>query len=447
MLARLDAAFAAQRQFTADASHELRNPLAIIRTNVDVALADPADPEDLRHTIVVVNGPATAWPAWSTTSSPWPAARSRPWSTSRSTSAWPSPRPATTSWSRRRPAVFLDRAIAHGVVVMGDRDALKRAVPTSSTTPSASPRRVPHPPVHRQRGRPRLDRRRRRGSGISPEDQPHVFDRFWRADKARSRADGGGGLGLAIVRQIVESHGGQVRLQSKVGVGSSFVIWLPVTAASAVDGVLPPKGSGPLRSVPGPMPARTPTPAERARPAVVRAPGSRVPRPVLISREVAYRCFSAARLASSTTRLAMFDRRRRPNAHPRRPGAIALPDSETHTQPLPRDEAAPPTPTRDRPRRRDTGRRRGVRPRPPGAGARRRPAAPGASRRPPRPPRPGPRQGRPGPVVDPAAPERRRRRPRVPAEGPGDPGRPGPARVGPGWRRPPDRSRLGHPDS
>ena len=55
MLARLDAAFAAQRQFVADASHELRNPLAIIRTNVDVALADPrADPEDLRHTMVVV---------------------------------------------------------------------------------------------------------------------------------------------------------------------------------------------------------------------------------------------------------------------------------------------------------------------------------------------------------------------------------------------------------
>jgi signal transduction histidine kinase len=71
------------------------------------------------------------------------------------------------------------------------------------------------------------------GPGIAPEDQPHVFDRFWRADKGRARADGGTGLGLAIVRQIAESHGGQIRLQSKPGVGSSFVIWLPVAAEAA----------------------------------------------------------------------------------------------------------------------------------------------------------------------------------------------------------------------
>jgi signal transduction histidine kinase len=70
------------------------------------------------------------------------------------------------------------------------------------------------------------------GPGIAAEDQPHVFDRFWRADKARSRADGGTGLGLAIVRQIAESHGGHVRLHSKIGVGSTFVIWLPIAPAA-----------------------------------------------------------------------------------------------------------------------------------------------------------------------------------------------------------------------
>jgi signal transduction histidine kinase len=59
-----------------------------------------------------------------------------------------------------------------------------------------------------------------------------VFDRFWRADKARSRADGGTGLGLSIVRQIAQSHGGDVQLQSKLGVGSTFTIWLPVAELS-----------------------------------------------------------------------------------------------------------------------------------------------------------------------------------------------------------------------
>jgi hypothetical protein len=76
------------------------------------------------------------------------------------------------------------------------------------------------------------------GPCIAPENQRRVFDRFWRADKGRSRAEGGTGLGLAIVRQIANSHGGEVQLQSKVGVGSTFTIWLPVTA---VDGASRPR--------------------------------------------------------------------------------------------------------------------------------------------------------------------------------------------------------------
>lgn len=69
------------------------------------------------------------------------------------------------------------------------------------------------------------------GEGISPEDLPHVFDRFYRADRARSRLDGGGaGLGLAIVRAIVEAHGGQVSAASEgvPGRGSIFTVRLPL---------------------------------------------------------------------------------------------------------------------------------------------------------------------------------------------------------------------------
>jgi signal transduction histidine kinase len=66
------------------------------------------------------------------------------------------------------------------------------------------------------------------GPGIAAEDLPHVFERFYRADKSRSRATGGAGLGLAIARQLVEAHGGQIEVQSEVGQGTRFTFTLPV---------------------------------------------------------------------------------------------------------------------------------------------------------------------------------------------------------------------------
>ncbi|WP_308118465.1 sensor histidine kinase [Streptomonospora nanhaiensis] len=65
------------------------------------------------------------------------------------------------------------------------------------------------------------------GTGISPEHLPNVFDRFWRADKSRSRQTGGSGLGLAIVRNLVELHGGTVAVASAPGEGAVFTLRLP----------------------------------------------------------------------------------------------------------------------------------------------------------------------------------------------------------------------------
>ncbi|MGB7248740.1 MAG: HAMP domain-containing sensor histidine kinase [Phormidesmis sp.] len=66
------------------------------------------------------------------------------------------------------------------------------------------------------------------GIGISPEDLPHVFERFWRADRSRDRTSGGSGVGLAICRRLVALQGGQMTAQSELGVGSTFRLSLPI---------------------------------------------------------------------------------------------------------------------------------------------------------------------------------------------------------------------------
>jgi signal transduction histidine kinase len=86
------------------------------------------------------------------------------------------------------------------------------------------------------------------GSSIAPEDLPHVFERFYRADKSRSREAGGSGLGLAIAREIVERHGGAIRVESDPVAGTTFVVTLPAVAgaASTTEGeAAAPRGRGP----------------------------------------------------------------------------------------------------------------------------------------------------------------------------------------------------------
>jgi len=236
MLARIDAAFAAQQQFLADASHELRNPLAIIRTNAELALGEK-DPQvdELRQAVVVVKR-ASDRMARLVDDLLALARREAPTFAVERVDLGRAVTEASEEFLAPAEArgIVLDRTVAPGVVVMGDGDALKRAVANLlenavRLAPANSRIRLA---VGSERGLAWVAVSDE-GPGIAAEHQPRVFDRFWRADKGRSRADGGTGLGLSIVRQIAQSHGGDVQLQSRLGVGSTFTIWLPVASVSS----------------------------------------------------------------------------------------------------------------------------------------------------------------------------------------------------------------------
>ncbi|MNW59033.1 Alkaline phosphatase synthesis sensor protein PhoR [compost metagenome] len=65
------------------------------------------------------------------------------------------------------------------------------------------------------------------GAGIAADELPFIFERFYRGEKSRSRKTGGAGIGLAIVKAIVDAHGGQITVTSNLGAGSEFQVYLP----------------------------------------------------------------------------------------------------------------------------------------------------------------------------------------------------------------------------
>jgi signal transduction histidine kinase len=234
MLDRLDQGVRTQRRFVEDASHELRNPLAVIRTTLDVALSEPDDADGLRHAAEVAR--RTADRMSTTVDELMALAR---------TSVQPERRipvdlaevVAEVAEEYEAEAstrgVRLSRLAPSGLVVDGDRSALKRAqanlvANALRVAPAGS---VVHCRAGRAGGWLWLGVRDV-GRGIAPDDQALVFRRSWR-DGAPTGDGEGQGLGLALVRQIAEAHGGTVSVASVPGHGASFVVWLPDRTAQA----------------------------------------------------------------------------------------------------------------------------------------------------------------------------------------------------------------------
>ncbi len=234
MLDRLDRGVRTQRRFVEDASHELRNPLAVIRTNLDVALSEPDDAEGLRRAAEVARRAADRM---STTVDELMALARTSVQPERRVSVDLAEVVAEVAQEYDAEAstrgVRLSRLAPSGLVVDGDRSALKRAQANlvSNALRVAPAGSVVHCGAGRAGGWLWLGVRDV-GRGIAPDDQALVFRRAWR-DGAPTTEGDGHGLGLALVRQIAEAHGGTVSVASLPGHGASFVVWLPDRTADA----------------------------------------------------------------------------------------------------------------------------------------------------------------------------------------------------------------------
>lgn len=127
-----------------------------------------------------------------------------------------------------------------GLEVTGDRTLLVTALANLvSNAVNYSPERTPVSITRAIDGDTVMLRVTDRGIGIAPDQQGRVFERFFRVDKARSRATGGTGLGLAIVKHVAQNHNGSVSLWSRPGTGSTFTLELPAHFEPGGDGALP----------------------------------------------------------------------------------------------------------------------------------------------------------------------------------------------------------------
>jgi heavy metal sensor kinase len=235
LLARLEASFNEQQRFVADASHELRTPLAVLRGETELALEHPRGTDEYREALVVIKDEAERLSrivehlfilARQPINDPVLVTQTL----SLNEIVRDCVRAAQVLAARKN--LRLDtNGTTDQITVRGDDELIKRMLfnlldNAVKYTPEGGEILVE---LATHNGDARIVVRDT-GIGIPESDQPRVFDRFYRVDKARSRANGGAGLGLSIVDWIVKAHGGKISVASAPGRGSVFTVELPIEA-------------------------------------------------------------------------------------------------------------------------------------------------------------------------------------------------------------------------
>jgi len=232
MISRLDRAFQRQRQFTSDASHELRTPLTAIKGQAEVALQRNRSPEDYRQSLAAIDNEADRMIRL--TASLLHLARADSGQIPITFESVDVAEVVGAAAEQARPAagqrrVRLELNSAPQIRMAGDKDlliqlmlnlldnAIKYSPPGSEVTAGWE-----------TNGSEVVLWVRDTGIGIEPDAITQIFDRFYRVDPARSRAEGGAGLGLSISRWIAEAHGGSISVQSEPAKGSTFSVRLPL---------------------------------------------------------------------------------------------------------------------------------------------------------------------------------------------------------------------------
>lgn len=232
ILGPVERAWAQQRQFVADASHELKTPLAVIRANDSLLMANPeASIASQMHWIESTETEANLMQ--DLVNDMLLLAQSENvnnevvHSTVDFTNLVQGGVLQFESVAFER-GVMIDSDIANGVFVMGDEKGLGRLVGTliDNACKYAEDGGQVFVRLWKQGASCNL-RVHNTGNPIPEEDLPHLFDRFYRSDKARTRGTGGFGLGLAIAKNIVDEHKGTINVASKEGDGTAFTVVLP----------------------------------------------------------------------------------------------------------------------------------------------------------------------------------------------------------------------------